>query len=568
MMKFRHLVFALSVAAAMLFAPASQAQISVALPEVAGTIGSTIEVPIEVGILDGQNVTSFEADITFDPAVIDIAGFDASGTLATQFSIVSNTINGNTTFRIGGYTSTGEPATGSGTFVHLQVEIVGPGESPLTFSNFRFNEGSPAASTSDGSVEKANAAPEFTSSPPQSVQKNGTYSYSITTTDADGDIPALFLHLGPSWLDLTDNGDGTGVLTGSPTSADVGDHQVVIRALDGAGGTTGQSFEVAVESPNQAPVASNDSVTVDEDTSVDIDVLANDDDPDGDALNIKSVSDPERLEEATPGTLTFLPEPDSSGVYELSYTVEDAAGATATAHVVVSVLPVNDAPQFEADEVFITPAPGATITIGSSGDDAPPSPDAPLTVEWNAAFDAEGDQIDYTWQLAMAADEFETPAISQDAGSSTQLVATIGSLLDELREQGIAAGTTTTLYHRLVATDGEDDAASEPASLTVHVGTATSVGTADLPGRFELSPSFPNPFNPATRIEYAIPEPVHVTLKVYDTLGKEVATLEDAPKAPGRYSVRFEGSGLASGIYIYRIEAGSFSSIRQTVLLK
>jgi len=94
------------------------------------------------------------------------------------------------------------------------------------------------------------------------------------------------------------------------------------------------------------------------------------------------------------------------------------------------------------------------------------------------------------------------------------------------------------------------------------------VTVTSLPTKFELWQNYPNPFNPTTTIQYAIPKAEHVTLKVYDELGKEVSTLVDENKEAGQYRVNFNGSSLASGIYYYRISAGPFNEVKKLMLLK
>jgi len=89
-----------------------------------------------------------------------------------------------------------------------------------------------------------------------------------------------------------------------------------------------------------------------------------------------------------------------------------------------------------------------------------------------------------------------------------------------------------------------------------------------LPQEFKLAQNYPNPFNPSTMIEYSVANNEFVTLKVYDVLGQEIATLVNELKAPGKYSARFDASSLTSGIYVYRIQSESFSSTRKMILQK
>lgn len=95
----------------------------------------------------------------------------------------------------------------------------------------------------------------------------------------------------------------------------------------------------------------------------------------------------------------------------------------------------------------------------------------------------------------------------------------------------------------------------------------SSVEDGEVPVTFALDQNYPNPFNPSTTIKYSVPELTDVTLKVYDVLGKEVATLVDAAQV-GSYTVEFDASNLASGLYIYTLKAGSFTSSKKMMLMK
>jgi len=98
--------------------------------------------------------------------------------------------------------------------------------------------------------------------------------------------------------------------------------------------------------------------------------------------------------------------------------------------------------------------------------------------------------------------------------------------------------------------------------------TGTGDGFILLPDKYSLEQNYPNPFNPSTLIKYDIKKDGFVSLKVYNILGKEVASIVNEVKRAGRYEVEFNGSNLGSGIYYYRLQAGEFSETRKMLLLK
>jgi photosystem II stability/assembly factor-like uncharacterized protein len=90
----------------------------------------------------------------------------------------------------------------------------------------------------------------------------------------------------------------------------------------------------------------------------------------------------------------------------------------------------------------------------------------------------------------------------------------------------------------------------------------------DLPTEFLLYQNYPNPFNPTTKISWQSPVGSWQTLKIYDLLGNEIATLVDEEKPAGKYEVEFNASNLPSGVYFYRLQAGSFNKIKKMILIK
>ncbi|HDR67690.1 MAG TPA: T9SS type A sorting domain-containing protein [Bacteroidaceae bacterium] len=103
----------------------------------------------------------------------------------------------------------------------------------------------------------------------------------------------------------------------------------------------------------------------------------------------------------------------------------------------------------------------------------------------------------------------------------------------------------------------------------LQTGTTSSVeNAAGLPGRFSLEQNYPNPFNPTTNIKFSLLKDGDVTLKVYDALGREVATLVEGYKTAQSYEIPFDGSAFTSGVYFYAISAGDQKQVKKMILMK
>ena len=126
----------------------------------------------------------------------------------------------------------------------------------------------------------------------------------------------------------------------------------------------------------------------------------------------------------------------------------------------------------------------------------------------------------------------------------------------------------STYYYRVTAisTTGKEGALSNQVQTSVDTGVEDTKST--LPKKFALHQNYPNPFNPTTTIAYDLPKPEHVILRVYNILGQRVYSLVDQQQAAGRYTVRFNATALASGLYFYRIQAGSFVVTKKLMLIK
>jgi hypothetical protein len=91
---------------------------------------------------------------------------------------------------------------------------------------------------------------------------------------------------------------------------------------------------------------------------------------------------------------------------------------------------------------------------------------------------------------------------------------------------------------------------------------------ASVPSTYALAQNYPNPFNPSTKINYSLATTGNVTLKVFDVLGREVMTLVNEVQAAGNHTALMNASHLSSGMYIYKLESGSFSSVKKMMFVK
>ena len=109
--------------------------------------------------------------------------------------------------------------------------------------------------------------------------------------------------------------------------------------------------------------------------------------------------------------------------------------------------------------------------------------------------------------------------------------------------------------------------ATSPVVVDTTIG-AVDAGRGNIPGAFLLAQNYPNPFNPSTTIKYELPQRAHVTLTVFNTLGQQVATLVQGEQVAGYHEAVFDALGLASGVYLYRLQAGDFVQTRRLVLVR
>ncbi len=173
--------------------------------------------------------------------------------------------------------------------------------------------------------------------------------------------------------------------------------------------------------------------------------------------------------------------------------------------------------------------------------------------------DAGGSPTTYTVSLTLAAPETELSFLHRGIAMSPGSSHTIAPDWDLLDSQPV-----------LVYVDSNRDGVPEDTLTLTNefTGVITPGEGGKVPSRFVLEQNFPNPFNPVTTIRYGLPQKSGVRLTVYNLLGQEVTTLVNEEQNAGYHEVTFDASGLASGVYIYRLTAGSFAQSRKLLLVR
>lgn len=203
---------------------------------------------------------------------------------------------------------------------------------------------------------------------------------------------------------------------------------------------------------------------------------------------------------------------------------------------------------------LVAPANGSIIVLDSAAQT--------VIFTWNKALDLNGDNLIYQWvPVGFSA------VTTGNSGADSFLVRT-GSQLAAM----LGTKDTLDLQWSVKTKDPSNPTVNNIDTLMVKIvrGNITGVEFIDgVPIVFSLEQNYPNPFNPTTTIKYSLPAESRVILKIYNMLGQEVTTLvNNEQQSQGYYTATFNASNLASGMYIYRIEAGSFTSVKKMMLLK
>lgn len=193
---------------------------------------------------------------------------------------------------------------------------------------------------------------------------------------------------------------------------------------------------------------------------------------------------------------------------------------------------------------------------------------------WESSSSLAMDTLSILWNQDSAVEGWGTlvtPAGSTDALRVRENL-TFGVISEE---DTLILGTTTTIrfltkenFEADIFLDEEGNATSASYTEFVGNGAVADEDENTIPDRISLEQNYPNPFNPETKIPFTLDRSEHVTLKIYDVLGRELATLIDGVQPAGRHLITWEAGNLPGGVYIYRLSSGGQTLTRNMTLIK
>ena len=401
-------------------------------------------------------------------------------------------------------------------------------------------------------VESINHAPVISAVSDVEILENDSLQILISAEDSDGHAITLSAENMPLFVAFSDLGNGNGEFFIKPGISNEGKYEnITVTATDNGLPAMASSvtFNLQVGNTNQAPFANDDQIVIDEDNAITLNTLGNDRDLNGDALSIAALITDQTLGqvEADSGdsTVTYTPPENYSGSDVFSYVVTDGKGGADTAAVSITILPLNDVPQFSnlPDSVLLSFDESATIDLWLAISDVE-SPDAALDIR----IEAFPDTLNIHYE--------------DDSGLLT------------ITPKNAFSQVEVSL--RITATDPDGAAGIYTIPVVVNsIPLGIDDPLSSIPTDIELQQNYPNPFNPSTEIRFGIPRTAAVTVDVLDVLGKPVAVLLNDVKSAGYHQVTFQAGQLPSGIYLYRIQiretasnSRSFQLIKRMILMK
>lgn len=518
------------------------AQVTITLPTAIGAPGSENLFPVIVSDLTNQNVTSFQFQINYNKNVALLTNISLTGTLLSGAGSVSTKID-----TVNGYLrvvwASAYPLNGSGTLFNIRIKFKGSGTTNLEFGDIVYDNGNvnPKMFGPQGlqvswingtaSVSTTNNPPVFTAVNDKSVNEGETLTFTVSATDPENDVLTYGIINKPSGADFNSS---TRTFTWTPNFNQQGSYAVTFTVSDGVNTVT-LTVTITVVNVNRPPVLNLNTtspVNISEGQNYSLQLTATDPDS-GATLLFYATGLPAGAEVTAEGLFTWKPNYTQAGSYLITFTVTDEYNATDSKTLVINVANANQPP------VFTKKIPKDTLVLVHNVPVA-------FTFQYQAT-DAEGDpllfaQVEVPSNASITSSGLFTWIPTQDQANKTFRI--IIAVMDN--HNNITYDTTTVKTSPLVDVKEE----------------------TGVPKKFEVYQNYPNPFNPTTTISFALPEESHVSLKIFNIYGEEIATLINRILPAGYHSVNFNANNLSGGVYLYQIETEKVTLIKKMILLK
>ena len=540
------------------------------------SVGETASFEIVISLDDAltsdDGVVSFNMDLSYDDDLMEIdTARGVNGVVASGIT-AGATVNGSAvdadTYRIAGFS--GAALTGEGAFITIAATSKVPGTGALSLSNVVFNAGEPTYALIDGSltVTATNFAPVFTSVlTDTSVLEDGAdVTFDYDATDANGD--ALTYSASVGTIDAA-----TGEWSIDP-SGKAGVHTVSVSVTDGVNTTTTSAvltikqvdnFETSLSGYNEVPPAASVASG-----SATMRMVADDGllEVTFSATNLAGTMTGAHIHMGGVGenggvALNLNP---SGAAFTETYDITGNADLVAAMRTGMAYVNVRSSayPSGELRGQILgtgNSAPAATATVAPAlvnvaGD----GESTAFSIAWLPVADPDGDKVNYLMQTARDA-AFTSVIGLRNFGVSNGIsysIAEAAELFASLTNNDPTSdGTTASLHHRVITTDGSLWTAGPSSSTSLRRGAVTDAETGvELPTEFALKGNYPNPFNPTTSISFDLPETADVTIQLMDLLGRQVMAIPSQTLHAGaNQTVQLDASSLSSGIYLYRVIA-------------
>ena len=609
------------------FASFSYAQVQVTLLSFHGEPNSTKTVEMTVGDLTGLEVTSLGFQLNYDPSVLAITAGSFSGTVVGTKGFSSINPDNETATR--GYIrvgwASGTPLAGAGVLIKLTVKFKASGSTTLYFGDtpstqFIFNSGTPTANTTLGTatVQTVNNPPSIVPLGNKTIKEGEELSFSINANDPEGAVLEYRSTNLPAGATLDTL---TGEFVWTPGMQQAGSYIVTFTVSDGENNSSANCTILVTDASAPKFNAIPDK-TVDEGDPIEFVISASD--TDNDPLTYSYAPLPSgAIFDLALLKFSWTPGMAQAAIYNVKFYVTDGSSKDSVI-VKITVQNKNNAPKFtpisdytvlEGENlnfsVIVTDVDGDlfALNIENKPSGATFSP-ATGVFNWTPTFSeagvynvifsaTDGFLTSYDTTKITVTETNRAPVFvdvlsartievhnvpvtftfkytgTDPDGDDLMFVAITKPEGSEITADGTFSWTPTTdqaggkqFILKVQVSDG--DLFAETSVVLTTSTTITGILSEDsgIPTETRLMQNYPNPFNPTTNIKFSLTKESNVTLRIYNTIGEEVTTLINKVMPAGFHTINFDASRLSNGMYIYRIEADNFVSVKKMLLVK